>query len=157
MRYRFSDTSDWSKQAFGSFAAAVIALISMVLTVQRQPDMEVIFLSLGLLPVVIGVIRGIHYMNRSSQDYINLTPSELEVNHGPLLPTKRANYYDIAYCVEFHDYDRKIITIKLINDKEITFHGEWLTENDYAELKNELVKRTGNNKLFRFRGNDKVL
>ncbi|WP_042143225.1 hypothetical protein [Paucisalibacillus sp. EB02] len=157
MGYRFAGTGDWYKKAFGSFFAAIIAIISTIMAMQQYHDLELLFLILGLLPVLTGVVRGIHYMNSSSQDYIYLTPNELEVNRGPLLLTKRANYYDIAHCVEFHDYDRKIITIKLINNKEITFHGEWLTENDYMELKNELVRRTGNEKLFRFRASDTVL
>jgi hypothetical protein len=157
MGYRFADTGDWNKQAMGSFFAAIIAIISTIIAVQQYHDMELLFFTLGLFPVFTGVVRGIHYMNRSSHDYIYLKPNELEVNRGPLLLTKRANYHDIAHCVEFHDYDRKIITIKLINSKEITFHAEWLTENDYMELKDELVKRTGKEKLFRFRASDTVL
>ena len=157
MGYRFADTGNWYKQASGAFIAAIIAVVSSVMTVKQSPDMGLLFYFLGLFPVLIGIIRGIHYMNRSSQDYVYLTPNELEVNHGPLIPTKRANYYDIEYCVEFHDYDRRLVTIKLNDGKEITFHGEWLTENDFIELKNELVKRTKNDKLFRFRSNNKVL
>ena len=157
MGYRFADTGNWNKQAFGAFIAAFIAVVTTIMTVQRSPDMGLVFFFLGLIPVLIGIFRGIHYMNRSSQDYIYLTPNELEINKGPLFPTKRANYYDIEYCVECHDNDRRLITINLINGKEITFHGEWLTENDFVELKNELVKRTKKDKLFRFRSNNKVL
>jgi hypothetical protein len=157
MGYRFADTGDWNKQAFGGFMAALIAVVTTLMTVQRSPDMGLVFFFLGLIPVLVGIIRGIHYMNRSSQDYVYLTPNELEVNCGPLLSAKRANYYDIDYCIELHDYDRRLITIKPIDGKEINFWGEWLTENDFVELKNELVKRTRNDKLFRFRTNNRVL
>lgn len=157
MGYQFSETGKWYKQAFGSFFTSVFAFVSLMITAKQIVGIESIILLIGAIPVIGGIIHGVHYMNRPNLDYIYLTADALEINKGPLVPPKSILYRDIDHCDEFHDYDRIIVTVVLIGNKEVKFHGEWLRGDDFAEIKQELIKRTGNEKLFRYRVDSKMI
>lgn len=157
MGYQYLQTSKWIKEALWAFASAIIAILSAVLMANQIGGLEYIVFVIAIIPVALGIIQGFHYMNRPNQDYIYLASDELEINKGPLRPSKTINYRDIDHCDEFHDYDRIVVTIVRKDRKEIMIHGEWLSDNDFAELKQELINRTCNEKLFRYRVDSKMI
>ncbi|WP_010097835.1 hypothetical protein [Ornithinibacillus scapharcae] len=157
MGFSFDETYNWNKKANNAFISAIVAVFSLFMAMVSLQDFILEIIVIGFIPVLVGVLQGVYYMNRSNYDYVTLLPDALIINQGPFTPRKYVNYQDIEYCMEVHDNDKRLITIKTMDNKEIEFHGEWLSEDNLARLKKELVKRTQNEKLFRTREKISIL
>lgn len=157
MGFSFDETYNWNKKATNSFSSAIVALISFSVVSISLQDFLVEIIIIGLIPVLVGVLQGVYYMNRSNYDYVTLRTDSLTINQGPFLPRKHVSYNEIDYCMEIHDHDKRLFILKTVQDKEIHFHVEWLSEDSLTQLKKELVQRTQNEKLFRTREKISVL
>lgn len=149
MGFCFDETYNWNKKASQAFLSAAIAVFSIFTTSIGFQDFIIEIILVGFMPVVVAVVQGVYFMNRSNYDYVTLRTDTLSINRGPFIPAKHVDYDDMDYCVEVYDYDKRLIIIKTKHDKEVHLNGEWLSGDDLVLLKKEMVKRTCNEKLFR--------
>ena len=76
-------------------------------------------------------------MTKQEKDYIYLEEDRLTINKGLFLPRKEVIYSNIDYCIVIGNF----LVFKLRKDKEEQINIEYLSDEDFALLREELKKR----------------
>ncbi|MFA1819359.1 hypothetical protein ACDX78_03975 [Virgibacillus oceani] len=138
MEFRFTEEKNWGKKAYNGFGTALVGVFFIVFQVYLNGgSMDSLLIFIGFIPVIIGVTQGLYNMTRQEKDYVYLEEDLLTINKGLFLPRKEVKYVDINYCTVIGDF----LVFKLRKDKEEQINIEYLSDEDFALLREELKKR----------------
>ncbi|WP_099159203.1 hypothetical protein [Virgibacillus ndiopensis] len=145
MGYKFTDENKWARKGINGFLTAIIGFMLIIVQIYLVDSIDSLLFYSSFISVLIGLLQGIYYMNRTQHDYIFLEENCLSIYRGPLFPRKKIEYNDINYCVEMSG----LIICYLKDDKEAQFNTEWLSVIDVVQIKKQLKLRVKVENVFR--------
>jgi hypothetical protein len=138
VEFQFTDEKNWGKKAYNGFGTALVAVFFIVFQFYLNGGtLDDLLIFLGFIPVIIGVTRGLYYMTKHEKNYIYLAEDHLAIYHGPILPRTEIYFSNIDYCSVVSN----LLVFSLKNNKEKQINTDFLSEDDFALLREELKKR----------------